>query len=220
METSKNKKEDSLEILQCNIFASLTAVSPQHPALSCLSPERFCRTSNLHLLSFHHDCSFCSLAHTPPATPCHPPFVLSVSWLAGQAWSAYNSLIGALISSISARGSSWLQMKWIWFGLWLRAKHLLRPEEVIEEEVQARWNQRDWRPANRTARPSVPLVCGGERKPDGGRSYSQHVGSGRDMEFQYKALTIVDWYNYFWCRNQEQCFHPWYSFSYWPVFPR
>lgn len=47
-------------------------------------------------------------------------------------------------------------MKWIWFGLWLRAKHLLRPDE---EEAQERWNQRGWCPANRTARPSVLLVC-------------------------------------------------------------
>lgn len=105
-----------------------------------------------------------------------------MSWSAGQAWPAYNSLIGALISSISARGSSWLQMKWIWFGLWLRAKHLLRPEEVIEEEVQARWNRRDWRPANRTARPSVLLVCGGERTPNGSWLYCKHLGSGRSME--------------------------------------
>lgn len=102
--------------------------------------------------------SLVTLARSPTFTHPAPLAALSVSWSAGQAWSTYNSLIGALIPSISARGSSWLQMKWIWFGLWLQAKHLLRPGAVIEEEMQARWNQRDWCPANHRVRPSVLLV--------------------------------------------------------------
>lgn len=103
---SKNKIMSSHESVKCNIFASLAATSPHNPALSCLSPGRFCRpskSSNLHLLSFHPDCSSCSLGHiTPPPTP---RLVRVMARLAGQAWPAYDSLIGSLISSISARGS-------------------------------------------------------------------------------------------------------------------
>lgn len=83
------------------------------------------------------------LHHSLPPDPTSAALFL-LFWSAGQAWPAYNSLIGALISAMSARGSSWLQMKWIWFGLWLRAKHLLRPGEGIEGEGGG-WNWTDWR---------------------------------------------------------------------------
>lgn len=178
---------------QSNILASITAYFPQSPALSCPSPGRFCQPSKLYL-SFHPSCSSPSLAQT-----CPPPFcfaALSVSWSAGQAWSAYNFLIGPLISSISARGSSWLQMKWIWFGLWLRAKHLLRPEELIEEEDKARWNQMRWRADADDSR----TICafGLRQRMDGSSIERGHL---TPTDFSVQAVTTPEpWFeSVTWC---------------------
>lgn len=155
---------------------------PPAPCSFMSLPREICRPSNLHLPFIPAVAparlASLSLCLAPwlniPTT--HPPFPTpSPCPCHGQLgrrgrliilWSAFWSL-----PSLPG-GSSWLQMKWIWFGLWLWAKHLLRPEEVIEEEVRVRWNRRARRPANRIARPPVLLVCGQMVTPNWKKSRS------------------------------------------------
>lgn len=123
---------------ECSMLPSLTVSSLRTLLLSCGSPKRLCKAFKFPSSSFSSPQCSGSCSSNPSTTPSPGPTsaaLFLLFWSAGQAWPAYNSLIGALISPMRARGSSWLQMKWIWFGPWLQAKHLLRPGEVIEGET-------------------------------------------------------------------------------------
>lgn len=88
---------------ECNILASL--LPPPSTLIFHVSPLGDSAGLQISIFS----------PFIPAVTPARSPTstltplllaVLSMSRSTGQAWSAYNSLIGALISSISARGSS------------------------------------------------------------------------------------------------------------------
>lgn len=90
---------------ECNILASLLPPPPpQSTLIFHVSPPG--DSAGLQISIFSPFIPVVTPARSPTSTPPLHLAVLSMSWSAGQAWSAYNSLIGALISSISARGSS------------------------------------------------------------------------------------------------------------------